>query len=206
MTLATAPSRIDRETIADAAARGAGAHAAAGDATERRRSPPAARSADESHSLGPRSHRPLRGAVAHPEPRWAGRVRRDAGIVQSVRAPAEHSRVAPAPGPGRVSRNHGRDPAPGPGPARRCRPGCIVPAPPGRLRLPNGPAARVPARRDDPPDAAAQAGRALHPARPPGSGRRRRARNWTRRDGRDGALPRRYGVDRHRRPACGLRQ
>ena len=80
--------------------------------------PRPARSADEPHPLGPGAHRAFRGAVAHPQPRRADRVRRDARAVQSVRASAQRPRRAAAAGLRALPRDHGRDPRPGAGPDR----------------------------------------------------------------------------------------
>ena len=80
----------------------------------------AARPADEPDPLGPRPHRALRGAVAHPEPRRARSSSsrcRGCTIRSSIRAATRGSlRSAVA---GAVSRDHGRDP--GPRPRRACR-------------------------------------------------------------------------------------
>ena len=65
----------------------------------RRGAPAPARSADESHPLGPRAYRAFRGALADPESRWADRVRRDAGPLQSLRAPPQRARRAGPAGP-----------------------------------------------------------------------------------------------------------
>ncbi len=98
MTLAAAPSRIDPEVIADQLleARARTLLLVAPLTDEELHA--AARSADEPDPLGPGPHRALRGALAHPQPRRADRVRRDAGALQPVRASAQHARRAGAAG------------------------------------------------------------------------------------------------------------
>ena len=136
MTLAAAPSRIDPEVIADQLleARARTLLLVAPLSDEDLHAP--ARSADEPDPLGPGPHRALRGALAHPQPRRADRVRRDAGAVQPVRAPAQHAGRAGAAGPRRVPRDHGRDPRPGARPPGRRRLRRRQSAAPRRLRLP----------------------------------------------------------------------
>ena len=113
-----APGRVDRDIIAERLTEARARTLPSGRAAHRRRAPDAARPADEPDPLGSGAHRPLRGALAHPQPRRADRVRRDAGDVQSLRASPQQARRAAAPGPGRVPRDHGRDPRPGARPAR----------------------------------------------------------------------------------------
>ena len=121
-----------------------------------------ARSADEPNHVGPGSHRAFRGAVARAQPRWAGGVRRDAGHLQSVRASAAGARRADSSCRSTNAGVDGRDPI-----ARVwsvCR-GWVrsddESAAARWIRLFHGAPARVSAQRDDPPDVAAEAGRAV---------------------------------------------
>ena len=163
-----------------------------------------ARSADEPDPLGPGSHRALRGAVAHPQPRRARSSSwrcRGCTIRSSIRgAPVARCRCPGWPGP----RGHGRDPR------AASSTGCESAdfdadrtAAARRVRVPHGAPARVPAQRDHPPDAPAQAGHALLAARPRRAARRREPVCPSTRHG---ALSRRAGRDRHRRPHRGVRQ
>ena len=101
MTIAVAAGSRSAAGHRRAAARGAGSDAAPGGPAHRRGAARPARSADEPDPVGPGAHRPLRGAVAHPQPRRADRVRRDAGAVQPVRASPQRAGRPAAAGPGR---------------------------------------------------------------------------------------------------------
>ena len=110
--------------------------------------------------------------MAHPQSGWPGRVRGDAGSIQSVRASPKRARHLRLPTVaecreimeeirGRVLARLA---------IRRLRP--VQSAAAQRVRLPDGAAARVPAQRDHSPDPAAQTGRPYSPVGrfdPPGT-------------------------------------
>ena len=143
------------------------------------------------------------GHIAHFEELWL--PRNLDGPIEFVEMPGmynpfEHPRSTRArcrcpgwPGP----RDHERDPGPRPRSAASADFDADQSAPRRRVRVPDGAPARVPAQRDHPPDAPAQAGHALlagPPASMPARVGERSARH------RDGPLSRRPGRDRHRRP------
>ena len=86
---------------------------------QRRGSPDSARSPDEPYPLGSRAHSSFRGALADPQPRGPGRVRRDAGLFNPFEHPRSERGALRLPGLAECQRDHGRDPGQGAGPAGR---------------------------------------------------------------------------------------